>query len=203
MAAAVEITFEEAAFGTEKEVNVSRIKTCDTCGGNGCAKGTSPETCTYCNGTGTVRSTRQTAFGTFTQQAACPQCGGTGQTIKSPCPTCKGKGKVRNNKKLTVKIPAGIDDGQSVRVRNEGNAGSNGGPNGDLLVSVRVMPHALFQRDGSNVLCEMPITFSQAALGAEIEVPTLDGKVRYTVPEGTRDRYHVPPAGQGHSLCGL
>lgn len=186
VAAAVEITFEEAAFGTEKEVNVSRIKTCDTCGGNGCAKGTSPETCTYCNGTGTVRSTRQTAFGTFTQQAACPQCGGTGQTIKSPCPTCKGKGKVRNNKKLTVKIPAGIDDGQSVRVRNEGNAGSNGGPNGDLLVSVRVMPHALFQRDGSNVLCEMPITFSQAALGAEIEVPTLDGKVRYTVPEGTQ-----------------
>ena len=186
VAAAVEITFEEAAFGTEKEVNVSRIKTCDTCGGNGCAKGTSPETCTYCNGTGTVRSTRQTAFGTFTQQAACPQCGGTGQTIKSPCPTCKGKGKVRNNKKLTVKIPAGIDDGQSVRVRNEGNAGSNGGPNGDLLVSVRLMPHALFQRDGSNVLCEMPITFSQAALGAEIEVPTLDGKVRYTVPEGTQ-----------------
>ncbi len=186
VAAAVEITFEEAAFGTEKEVSVSRIKTCDTCGGSGCAKGTSPETCTYCNGTGTVRSTRQTAFGTFTQQAACPQCGGTGQTIKSPCPTCKGKGKVRNNKKLTVKIPAGIDDGQSVRVRNEGNAGSNGGPNGDLLVSVRVLPHALFQRDGSNVLCEMPITFSQAALGAEIEVPTLDGKVRYTVPEGTQ-----------------
>ena len=184
--AAVEITFEEAAFGTEKEVNVSRIKTCDTCGGTGCKKGTSPETCTYCSGTGSVRSTRQTAFGTFTQTTACPHCNGTGQVIKEPCPTCKGKGKVRTNKKIQVKIPAGIDDGQSIRVRNEGNAGSNGGPNGDLLVGVRVLPHPIFTREGANVLCEMPISFSQAALGAEIEVPTLDGKVRYTVPEGTQ-----------------
>ena len=184
--AQVEITFEEAAFGAEKEITVGVIDDCSKCHGTGCKEGTSPETCPTCHGTGTVRTTRQTAFGTFTQQAACPKCGGAGKTIKDPCPTCKGKGKVRRNKKLSVQIPAGIDDGQSVRVRGEGNVGANGGLRGDLLVTVSVRRHKLFQRDGANVLCEMPITFSQAALGADIEVPTLDGKVRYHVPEGTQ-----------------
>ena len=119
-------------------------------------------------------------------QTTCSRCGGRGTIIKNPCPVCRGKGKVRRNKRIKVTIPAGIDDGQSVRVRNEGNAGSNGGPAGDLLVAVTVRPHALFTRDGANVHCEIPITFPQAALGSEIEVPTLDGKVRYTVPEGTQ-----------------
>ena len=184
--AQVEITFEEAAFGVEKEITVPVVEDCAKCHGTGCADGAAPETCSSCNGTGTVRTTRQTAFGTFTQQSACPKCGGTGSIIKNPCPTCKGKGKVRRNKKLSVQIPAGIDHGQSVRVRGEGNVGSNGGPRGDLLVTVAVKKHKLFQRDGANVLCEMPITFTQAALGADIEVPTLDGKVRYHVPEGTQ-----------------
>ena len=184
--AQVEITFEEAAFGVEKEITVPVVEDCAKCHGTGCADGAAPETCSNCNGTGTVRTTRQTAFGTFTQQSACPKCGGTGSIIKNPCPTCKGKGKVRRNKKLSVQIPAGIDHGQSVRVRGEGNVGSNGGPRGDLLVTVAVKKHKLFQRDGANVLCEMPITFTQAALGADIEVPTLDGKVRYHVPEGTQ-----------------
>lgn len=184
--AQVEITFEEAAFGVEKEVTVGVVEDCSKCHGTGCANGASPETCSTCHGTGTVRTTRQTAFGTFTQQTACPKCGGTGTIIQDPCPTCRGKGKVRRNKKLSVQIPAGIDDGQSVRIRGEGNVGSNGGPRGDLLVTVSVRRHELFQRDGANVLCQMPISFTQAALGADIEVPTLDGKVRYHIPEGTQ-----------------
>jgi len=184
--AELEITFEEAAFGCEKEISVGRVESCPTCKGNGCREGTSPETCDNCRGTGTVRVTRQTAFGAFAQTAACSKCGGTGKLIKEPCATCKGKGKVRKNKKIKVSVPAGIDDGQSFRLRGEGNAGSNGGPSGDLLVTVSIRAHKIFRREGSTVLCEMPITFAQAALGAEIEVPTLDGKVRYAVPEGTQ-----------------
>ncbi len=182
----IDLTFEEAAFGVEKEVPVSVVDECARCGGTGCAGGGQPETCPNCGGTGTVRTTRQTAFGAFTQQSACPKCGGTGRLIKNPCPTCKGKGKVRHNKKLSVQIPAGIDNGQSVRVRGEGNVGSNGGPRGDLLVTVRVKPHKQFRREGADIRLDMPISFTQAALGADIEVPTLDGKVRYHIPEGTQ-----------------
>ena len=182
----IEISFEEAAFGVEKEIPYSVIDNCPKCHGTGCKDGAQPETCPTCHGTGTIRKTQQTAFGAFTQQSACPKCRGTGKIVKDPCPTCKGKGKVRKSQKISVKIPAGIDDGQSVRVANMGNAGSNGGPRGDLLVTVSVRPHKLFERDGANVLCEMPISFSQAALGAELEVPTLDGKVRYRIPEGTQ-----------------
>ena len=184
--AQVEITFEEAAFGTEKEITLGVVDNCPKCGGSGCADGTSPQTCPTCGGTGSVRTTRQTAFGMFAQTSACPKCGGTGKIISKPCPACRGKGKVRRNKTLSVKIPAGIDNGQSVRVRGEGSVGANGGPAGDVLVTVAVRKHDIFQRDGANVLCEMPITFAQAALGADIEVPTLDGKVRYHVPEGTQ-----------------
>ena len=182
----LEITFEEAAFGCEKEIQINHVENCPTCHGNGCREGTSPETCSACRGTGTVRITRQTAFGAFAQTGACTSCGGTGKIIKEPCPTCKGKARVRKNKKLKVNIPAGIDHEQSFRVRGEGNVGVNGGPNGDLLVTVEVRPHKIFRREGTTVLCEVPITFAQAALGAEIEVPTLDGKVRYVVPEGTQ-----------------
>lgn len=184
--AQVELTFEEAAFGVEKEISVGVVEDCSKCGGSGCAGGSSPETCPDCKGAGVVRTTRQTAFGAFTQQSTCPKCGGRGKLIKNPCPSCKGKGRVRRNKKLSVNIPAGIDNGQSVRIRGEGNVGSNGGPRGDLLVTVSVKPHKLFRREGSNVVCELPITFAQAALGADVEVPTLDGKVRYHIPEGTQ-----------------
>ncbi len=184
--AQLEITFEEAAFGTEKEVSVSRVEDCPRCSGTGCADGTQPETCPNCGGSGQVRTTQNFMGMTMQSTAACPKCGGRGKIIKTPCSTCKGKGKVRHTQKIKVKIPAGVDEGQTVRVRGEGSAGANGGPAGDLLVEIYIKDHPLFQRDGVNVLCEMPITFTQAALGAEIEVPTLDGRVRYTVPEGTQ-----------------
>ena len=184
--ASVVLSFEEAAFGCEKEVSVSRIEDCSKCGGTGSADGSAPETCSVCHGTGYTRTVQQTPFGTMQQQTACSACGGTGKTVKNPCPTCRGKGKVRKNKKIKVNIPAGVDDGQAVRVSGEGSVGTGGGPQGDLLVGVNVRPHSLFVREGSDVLCEMPITFSQAALGSELEVPTLDGKVRYTIPEGTQ-----------------
>lgn len=174
--ARLELTFEEAAFGTEKEVPVVRIETCAKCGGSGSAAGTAPETCPTCRGTGSVRTTQNFMGMTMQSTTACPKCGGTGKIIKDPCSTCRGKGKVRRSTKVRVQIPAGVDDGQSVRVRGEGCTGSNGGPNGDLLVEISIRSHPFFQRDGANVLCELPITFSQAALGAELEVPTLDGK---------------------------
>ncbi|MGM9650384.1 MAG: molecular chaperone DnaJ [Faecousia sp.] len=186
LSAQVDLTFEEAAFGVEKELNIPRVETCDVCGGSGAAPGTRPETCSRCRGTGQVR-TQQSFMGmTMQSTTACPDCGGSGTIIRTPCSRCKGKGRIKRTKRIKVSIPAGVDNGQSVRVRNEGNAGANGGPNGDLLVAVRIRPHELFTRQGSDVYCEMPISFAQAACGAEIEVPTLDGKVRYMVPEGTQ-----------------
>ena len=182
----IEITFEDAAFGCEREITYSRIETCASCGGSGAKEGSEPETCTYCNGRGTVRTQQNFMGMTMQSTQPCPKCGGQGKIVKDPCTTCKGKGKVRRNKTVKVKVPAGIDDGQSFRVRDEGNVGANGGPNGDLLVTVNVKKHPVFTRDGANVLCQMPISFTQAALGASIEVPTLDGKVRYQIPEGTQ-----------------
>ena len=180
------ITFEEAAFGCEKEITIGRVEPCSTCGGSGCKPGTQPETCSKCGGRGTIRTQQNFMGMTMQSESPCPACGGKGKIIKEPCSVCKGKGKVRRNKTLKVQVPAGIDHGQSFRLRGEGNCGTGGGPSGDVIVTVSVKPHPLFQRDGANVLCEMPITFTQAALGAEIEVPTLDGKVRYTIPEGTQ-----------------
>ena len=186
LVAQVEITFEEAAFGCEREINISRVETCTECGGSGAAPGSEPEICPDCRGTGQVR-VKQTFMGMQMQSTTtCSRCGGRGKIISTPCSVCRGKGKVRHNLKKTVTIPAGIDDGQSFRVQGEGHAGSNGGSPGDLLVAVTVQPHAFFTRDGANVLCEIPITFPQAALGSEIEVPTLDGKVRHNIPEGTQ-----------------
>ena len=184
--AAVTLTFEEAAFGCEKEVSASRIEDCAKCNGTGSADGSAPETCSACGGSGYTRTVRQTPFGAMQQQTTCPKCGGTGKTVKNPCPTCRGKGKVRKNKKISVKIPAGVDNGQAVRVAGEGSVGTGGGPKGDLLVEVNVLSHPLFEREGSDIICEMPITFTQAALGGDLEVPTLDGKVRYNIPEGTQ-----------------
>lgn len=184
--AQLELDFEEAAFGTEKEISAQRICDCDECKGTGAAPGTKAETCPRCKGSGTVR-TQQSFMGMVMQSdSVCPDCRGTGKKIPTPCPRCKGKGKVRRTFKTRVRFPAGIDDGQTLRVRGEGNVGTNGGPAGDLMVTVRVRSHPLFVRRGQDVYCEMPITFAQAALGAEVEVPTLDGKVRYSITEGTQ-----------------
>ena len=181
----LELTFEEAAFGCEKEVGAMRIENCAACSGSGSADGVI-ETCTTCNGSGQVRTVQNFMGMQMQSTAACPKCGGKGKVIKTPCNTCKGKGKVRRTQKIKVKVPAGVDEGQSVRVRGEGCVGSNGGPNGDLLVEVYIKRHAIFSRRGTEVLCEVPISFSQAALGAQIQVPTLDGKVPYDLPEGTQ-----------------
>ena len=183
---AVTISFEEAAFGCEKEVTVERYEACDTCHGSGCAPGTSPEVCPDCHGTGTVQVRRQTPMGVFATSSPCPKCGGKGRIIHQPCKDCRGSGMMRKKKTIQASIPAGIDNGQTISIRGQGNAGQNGGPAGDLLVTITVRPHELFRREGTCVLCEAPITFTQAVLGAELEIPTIDGKVKYTLPEGTQ-----------------
>lgn len=183
--ARLELTFEEAAFGCEKEVSAPRIENCPTCHGTGSADG-KIETCSRCHGTGQEQVV-QSFMGMRMQTATtCSQCGGRGKIIKTPCGTCKGKGKVRKNNRVKVTVPAGIDNGQTLRVRSEGCVGANGGPNGDLLVEVRVRAHETFVRDGYDIRCAVPISFTQAALGAEIQVPTLEGNVPYTIPEGTQ-----------------
>ena len=183
--ARLELTFEEAAFGCEKEVSAPRIENCPTCHGTGSADG-KIETCSRCHGTGQEQVV-QSFMGMRMQTATtCSQCGGRGKIIKTPCSTCKGKGKVRKNNRVKVTVPAGIDNGQTLRVRSEGCVGANGGPNGDLLVEVRVKAHETFVRDGYDIRCAVPISFTQAALGAEIQVPTLEGNVPYTIPEGTQ-----------------
>ena len=183
---AVTISFEEAAFGCEKEVTVERYEACDTCHGSGCAPGTSPEVCPDCHGTGTVQVRRQTPMGVFATSSPCPKCGGKGRIIHQPCKDCRGSGMMRKKKTIQASIPAGIDNGQTISIRGQGNAGKNGGPAGDLLITITVRPHELFRREGTSVLCEAPITFTQAVLGAELEIPTIDGKVKYTLPEGTQ-----------------
>ena len=181
----LELTFEEAAFGCEKEVSAVRIENCPSCSGSGSADGVI-ETCSTCNGAGQVRTT-QTFMGMSMQSTTtCPRCNGKGKIVKTPCNTCRGKGKVRKNRKVNVKVPAGVDEGQSVRVRGEGGVGFNGGPSGDLLAEVYIKRHPIFSRNNMDVLCEVPISFAQAALGAQIQVPTLDGKVPYDIPEGTQ-----------------
>ncbi|MDD6188481.1 MAG: molecular chaperone DnaJ [Clostridiales bacterium] len=184
--AAVDLSFEEAAFGCQKEIPISRIEECADCHGSGCEPGTTPEVCSVCGGSGQVRKQQRTAFGMMQTTVPCDHCHGAGKIIHSPCHICKGKGAVRRNKTVSVSIPAGIDDGQTISVRGQGHKGSNGGPSGDLLVTVRVLRHPQFERDGTSVLYRMNINIVQAALGAEVEVPTLDGKVKYTIPEGTQ-----------------
>ena len=184
--ASVSVSFTDAAFGCEKSVTLERSEMCGTCKGNGCAPGTTPEVCPDCHGTGTVQVRRQTPMGVFASNGPCRKCGGTGRLIHQPCPDCRGGGTVRKRKTIQVTIPAGIDHGQTISLRGQGNAGKNGGPSGDLLITVMVQPHDLFRRDGVDVFCEAPITFTQAVLGAELEIPTIDGKVKYSIPEGTQ-----------------
>ena len=184
--ASVSVSFTEAAFGCEKSVTLERSEQCPTCKGNGCAPGTTPEICPDCHGTGTVQTRRQTPMGVFASNGPCRKCGGTGRLIHQPCPDCRGTGAVRKRKTIKVNIPAGIDHGQTISLRGQGNAGRNGGPAGDLLITFMGQPHELFRRDGVDVFCEAPITFAQAVLGAELEIPTIDGKVKYSIPEGTQ-----------------
>ena len=194
--ARLDLTFEEAAFGCEKEVSAQRIENCAACNGSGSADGV-VETCSQCHGSGEVR-TVQNFMGMHMQSSTvCPSCSGRGKIIKTPCNTCKGKGKVRRTQKIKVKIPAGVDEGQSVRVRGEGCVGSNGGPNGDLLAEIYIKRHPIFSRQNTDVYCEVPITFTQAALGSDIEVPTLDGKVKYDLPEGTQTGKTFVLSGKG------
>jgi len=181
------ISFEEAVFGCKKEVSYSRIETCADCSGSGAAKGTSAEMCGACNGLGVVKTQkRMGGFGVVESTSECGACRGTGKIIKSPCNTCRGSGLVRKSKKNTVEIPAGIDDGRGVRVGKEGDSGKNGGPAGDLIITVGVRPHPVFEREEYNLFCEIPITFADAALGAEIDVPTLEGSEKFKINEGTQ-----------------
>ena len=199
--ARLELTFEEAAFGAEKEVAAQRIENCAACGGSGSADGV-VETCATCRGSGQIRTTQNFMGMAMQSTTVCPKCNGKGKTIKTPCNTCRGKGKVRRTQKIKVKVPGGVDHGQSVRVRGEGCVGTNGGPNGDLLVEIYIKRHPIFTREDYDVLCEVPISFAQAALGAQIEVPTLDGKVSYTIPEGTQTGTTFTLTGKGIPVVG-
>ena len=181
------LTFEEAAFGCKKEISYSRVEQCSECHGSGAAVGTTAETCPNCRGTGQVNVRQNTAFGMFQTTRTCDNCHGTGKIIKTPCKKCNGSGYEKKQKKLELNFPAGIDDGQRISARGQGNAGRNGGPAGDLIVEVQIKQHPVFERDGYTVFCEVPITMVEAALGAEIDVPTLDGNVKYTIPEGTQN----------------
>ncbi len=196
-AANLNLTFEEAAKGCRKTLKIQIIETCADCGGSGAKKGTSPKTCPVCGGRGVVTQVQRTPFGQMQTQRACDRCGGKGRIIETPCPTCSGKGRVRRTKDIEVNVPAGIDDGQVLNVRGLGDAGVNGGPAGDLQVTVSVRPHPIFEREGYDVYCEVPVTFVQAALGAEIIVPTLDGKVSLKIRDGTQPGNEYKLRGRG------
>ncbi len=182
----LEISFEEAAFGLEKEISLNRAEKCDHCHGDGAEPGSKVETCPECHGSGYIRFTQNTMFGQMVNERPCSRCHGEGKIISNPCRECRGTGTVKKTKKLKVKIPAGVDNGSRLRVSGEGEAGVKGGPSGDLYVYLYVKPHKFFERDGTTVLCEVPINIVQATLGAEIKVPTLDGQVTMKVPEGTQ-----------------
>lgn len=182
----MEITFEEAAFGVEKEISLKRAERCEHCHGEGAEPGSKVETCPECHGSGYIRFTQNTMFGQMVNERPCSRCHGEGKIISNPCKECGGSGTVKKTKKLKVKIPAGVDNGSRLRVGGEGEAGLKGGPSGDLYVYLYVKPHKFFERDGTTVLCEVPINIVQATLGAEIKVPTLDGQVTMKVPEGTQ-----------------
>ena len=184
--ASLTIKFAEAMSGCEKELNVPRMETCEDCRGSGCAPGTTAEVCPDCRGSGTVRVQQRMGGMAFTSSAPCSRCRGTGKIIHQPCKSCGGGGNVRKQRKISVSIPQGINDKQAVSLRGQGNAGANNGPAGDLIVEVRVKPHPYFQREGTSVLYECPVSFYQAAMGAELEIPTIDGKVKYTLPAGTQ-----------------
>ena len=185
--ARISISFEEAAFGCKKEVNFARVENCPDCGGSGANSQTDIEKCPDCNGLGRVNVRQQTLLGYMQTQRTCQRCSGRGKIIKNPCKNCNGKGRIKINKKLEVNIPSGIDDRQNIVLRGQGSAGLNGGPSGDLIIEIRVKEHKIFTREGNNIYCEVPISFAEATLGAEIDVPVLGGETeKFRIPDGTQ-----------------
>jgi len=194
----LEVTLEEAYAGVEKPIRIPRVENCDTCSGSGAAPGTKPETCPVCNGQGQVRRTQNTILGSIQSVAPCERCSGRGQIVKTPCQTCEGRGRVRKQRDLTVEVPAGVDDGMRMPLSGQGEAGALGGPPGDLYVFFHVKEHPIFERDGVDLYAEVPITFTQAALGDDVPVATIGGeKGRVTVPEGTQTGTRFRLRGQG------
>jgi molecular chaperone DnaJ len=193
----MQIRFEEAVFGTTKDIRITTNETCETCHGSGAKPGTVAENCRHCGGTGQERVQQQTMFGSMTSVRTCSACHGEGKIIKEPCPACRGSGKVRANKTLQIVVPKGIDNGQSIRLSGKGEAGDKGGPNGDLLITVYVQPHKVFTRQGTNLYIDVPVTFVQAALGDDIAIPTLEGEEAFTVKPGTQPNTVVNIRGKG------
>jgi molecular chaperone DnaJ len=194
---AVSITFEEAVFGCEKEIELNLKDPCPTCGGSGAKKGTQPVTCPKCHGTGRVLMRQQSLFGMMQTEAPCPDCHGTGKIIQEKCPSCRGTGYISSRTKIKVAIPAGIDNGMSVRIRDKGEPGMNGGPRGDLMVEVRVAPSPIFERDDVNLYSTAPVSFTQAALGGKMRIKTVDGEVEYDVKAGTQTNTRIRLKGKG------
>ncbi|MBQ3069642.1 MAG: molecular chaperone DnaJ [Clostridia bacterium] len=197
VAAQVILSFEESAKGCKKQVEVTVVEACADCGGNGAEKGTSPKSCPNCGGSGQVRRQQRTPFGVMQTQAACDRCRGTGRIVEKPCRTCNGSGRVTARRTVGINVPAGIDDGQTIIIRGKGNAGQNGGQPGDLQVRVSVRPHPIFERRGNDIYCDLPLTFVQASLGADIKVPTLDGRETLQVKEGTQPGELLRMKGKG------
>lgn len=193
----IRITFEEAAFGTKRDIDIVREEECDKCHGTGAKEGTQPETCPICHGSGQVRSQQNTVFGSFATTRPCDRCHGTGKIIKEPCDRCSGKGRIRRKKTISVKIPAGIDNGQQISLRGEGEHGIRGGAKGDLYVRVSVQPHQNFVRNGSDLFLDLNIDYATAVLGGEIEVKTLDGTAKLKIPEGTQPQTRFRMKNQG------
>ncbi len=193
----VAISFKEAVFGVDKEIDVTKDERCETCGGDGAKPGTSPKTCTECQGRGEVRVTRQTLLGSMVQVTTCPVCQGRGNVIESHCPTCSGRGRVRTTRRKKVSIPAGVDDGTRIRLAGEGQPGENNGPPGDLYLLVRVRPHKYFRRRDNDILLDLNVNIAQATLGAEVKVPTIDGEVKLKIPAGTQPGKIIRMRGKG------
>ena len=193
----VDLTFEEAVFGVEREIEITRDEVCTTCNGSGAEPGTSAVRCTSCNGTGEVRQVRQTLLGSMVQVATCPTCNGAGETIASPCHTCHGRGLEQRTRRKVVSIPGGVDGGTQIRLGGEGQPGANGGPNGNLYITINVQPHKFFRRRDNDIVLDLDINIAQAALGAEVEVPTVDGKASLKIPSGTQPGKVLRMRGKG------
>lgn len=191
------ISFEEAIFGADKEVKITRDDECTRCGGSGANSKKDIKTCSRCNGQGVINDVQQTFLGRVQTQRACPTCNGTGKEIKVKCSECNGVGKNRKSSTIKIKVPEGIDDGQQIRINGKGNAGNNGGPSGDLYVYFQITPDDFFVREGNDIYCELPLTFSQAALGDTIEIPTVHGKVKFSIPSGTQSHTKFKLRGKG------
>ncbi len=196
------LSFEEAVFGCKEEVEIQRIELCPLCHGIGSQPGTNPQTCPECRGAGQVRKAQQSIFGRFTHITTCPRCGGSGTIITNPCSQCHGRGRIKVKRKLMVDIPAGVDDGYQLCLKGEGDAGSYGGRNGDFYINLSVKPHDLFRREGANIFCQLPINFAQAALGDELDIPSLDGKLSLKIPPGTQNGKVFRLKGKGISYVG-